>query len=229
MKKRILSVIMILVLILSLCSCKQSKTDVQNASQPVAFENESNRHGVLRPNGTSSQSLRRPVFRPTETTDNKNLEVSKTQGLGAFMFSPETIGFYGDSMEDRLAEFEDVLSSGCFNTVILSREYISDIRIWVICRKYFVSVWYSLDDYFDSSKININTYLAEIEKDLQKVKTNISYWDNFMGFLKSKTNIVFLFIVFLLVAALAVVSAPRLSSRNSTSPTLAPIRSAAAT
>ncbi len=162
-------------------SKKPKPTSSKNDSSSIASDESSSRKGVLRGDKNSSDSLRRPVYRSEEDAK-LNVSPTAASALGAFRFSPDQTLHLGEENEAKVTAFEEVLASGCFNTVILSREQMEDNDILTACGKNCTSYWLELGDVFDREKENINDYLSKIEKNLAVAKSVSVYWENFAGF-----------------------------------------------
>ena len=135
----------------------------------------SSKKGVQRPSQTESESVKVTV------------DPQKTRGIGVYHFSPSWSNHYAEkpTLEQQYEEFEDVLKSGYFNTVIGSN--FDDPRFWEICEKYDVTVWihnYTLYDPKSKNPTynNIDNYMKMVDKQLAPIKANPSWWNRFQGF-----------------------------------------------
>ncbi len=150
-----------------------SKKEESSSSLPESSKPEtSSRIEIIRP-ATSSRG------------DSVTLNVSPADaiGIGIYHFNTSWTKNYGDSMEDRFREFEDVLKAGYFNTVIVSGSHMLEEKLWEICEKYKVSVWMSLYTFYNSEKTTIDSYIENsIDKYVSVIKQSPVKWELFCGF-----------------------------------------------
>lgn len=107
--------------------------------------------------------------------------------VGIYHFQPHWTTNYGTTEALRMQEFEDVLKQGYFNTVIVSSAYLNNDTFWEICERYDISVWLSVYNFYDSSKTNINAFIAGIDEYVSVLKQNKARWDRFCGFHHEET------------------------------------------
>jgi len=93
----------------------------------------------------------------------------------------ETIN-YGTAWEDRLREFEDVLKSGYFNTVLLGVGHLADEGVWQILEKYNVKAWVVVWDLFKSSEQTLEEFVSPVDKGVDEIRKNPKRWEMFNGF-----------------------------------------------
>ena len=93
----------------------------------------------------------------------------------------ETIN-YGTAWEDRLREFEDVLKSGYFNTVLLGVGHFANDDVWQILEKYNVRAWVVVWDIFKSSEQTLEEFVSPVDKGVDEIRKNPKRWEMFNGF-----------------------------------------------
>ena len=209
MKFKVLSAVLVLImsaLFFSSCAGEKKENDTSSktaekeySSQVTSVENEasskkeeissikedSSKNEEASQKETSSKKFQRPS--ETESGSVKvTVDPSKTKGIGVYHFSPGWADHYAEKPTDdqRYEEFEDVLKSGYFNTVVGVE---LEPRFWEICEKYEVSVWMNIWTLYDtkSSKPEINNlekYVANIDKTISVIKANPKWWSRFQGF-----------------------------------------------
>jgi len=102
--------------------------------------------------------------------------------MGVYHFHPRWTCAYGDSYEKRIEEFEDVMKSGYFNTVIAEDGCINDDEFWRVVFENDATVWYNIWDYFQSDKGTFEEWHAERSKLLDALKQHPDRWERFLGF-----------------------------------------------
>lgn len=155
----------------------------------------------------TSTSSKIQVGRPGQSSEEINSEKTSSRGqavtlsvnpsealsIGIYHFSPSWARPMDTKANDenaaaRYKEFEDVFAAGYFNTVIVPSTHINDDVFWEICEHYGVSVWMSLYSFYDSSKIDINTYMSKnVDPYISKLKADPKRWELFCGFHHEET------------------------------------------
>lgn len=102
--------------------------------------------------------------------------------MGIYHFQPYWTTNYGDSEEDRLREFEDVIKQGYFNSFIASPHTIDMQGMWDIVEKYDLNVWMSLYDYYQSDKQTLDEWLDYAHEGYQHVLKDKNRQKYFKGF-----------------------------------------------
>ncbi len=82
----------------------------------------------------------------------------------------------------RYEEMEDILKEGYFNTLIMNVKNFGDVKLWELCEKYEVTVWFHNNKHFHSDETTIEKYIEEIDSYLETVKSNKKWWSLFAGF-----------------------------------------------
>ena len=146
------------------------KRETSSINEESSQNEDSSQKGVLRPSQTESESV--------------VVAVKDTVGVGAFHFSPYWTYNYGNDKAKRYEEFEDVIKSGYFNTIIVNRSVFTDAEMWDICAQYGVTVWMDMWSYYDSKsgKQTLEEYLKGIEDQLELIKPYGQWWNLFQGF-----------------------------------------------
>ena len=105
-----------------------------------------------------------------------------TLSLGIYHFSPAWTHNYGESKEKRYEEFEDVIKSGYFNSVLGDTECILDDNFWRIIFENDCKVWLNVWGSFNSDEKTIDEWIKPIDDALNIVKTYPDRWELFCGF-----------------------------------------------
>lgn len=113
---------------------------------------------------------------------NKKIDPKKAVGMSCYHFHPRWTDNYGDSIEDRLAEFEDVMRAGYFNSIIVENAYLNNDEFWRIIFENDAVVWLNIYDSFISKKHTWEDWIAPFDKELSILRENPERWDRFMGF-----------------------------------------------
>ena len=110
-----------------------------------------------------------------------SVKPSEALGLGIYHFHPRWTVNYGDSMEKRIEEFEDVVKSGYFNSIIVEKEYLNNDEFWRVCLENGCTVWLNIYDSFYSDKWTFEEWSAPYVKELDILKQNPERWENYLG------------------------------------------------
>jgi hypothetical protein len=124
-----------------------------------------------------------------------NVNPAKAIGIGVYHFAPNwTANYIKDEVSDyekrsnpkyekiRYEEFEDVIKSGYFNTVISGGADFLNDEFWRIIFENDCTVWMSCWTSFDSQKGTIEEWIAPKDEILSQVKKHPDRWERFMGF-----------------------------------------------
>lgn len=152
-----------------------SKKEYENKVEPISSENAETSSKKTDTNTTTTSSRSESI--------KKNVKPAEALQIGAFHFNPKWTTNYGKDDASRMAEMDDVLSTGYFNTLQVELPYAANKEFWEVCVKNDTSVWILLYAYFDSSEgTTIEEYIAEVDKAVSVIKSNPEWWDNFCGF-----------------------------------------------
>ena len=102
--------------------------------------------------------------------------------FGFYHFHPRWTVHYGEDIEKRYEEFEDVVKAGYTNCIIVEKSYLNDDEFWRIIFENDCTVWLNIYDYFDSSKEEYKEWSREFDKALNILRANPERWERFMGF-----------------------------------------------
>ena len=159
------------------------KQEISSEESSSEKEESSSLPESSRPQTSSRIEISRPTTSSRGDSVTLNVNAADAISIGVYHFNTSWTKNYGDSMDDRFREFEDVLKAGYFNTVIVSSAHMLDERLWEICEKYKVSVWMSLYSYFNSKKTTIDSYIEKsIDKYVSAIKDSPEKWELFCGF-----------------------------------------------
>ncbi len=111
-----------------------------------------------------------------------NVNPTEAIGLGFYHFHPRWTVNYGESIEKRYEEFEDVIKAGYTNCIIVEKSYLNDDEFWRIIFENDCTVWLNIYDYFDSSKEEYKVWSREFDEALNILRSNPERWERFMGF-----------------------------------------------
>ena len=139
---------------------------------------------------------------PSETTappviEPEGMKASASKGnleIGIYHMNPSFTDDNGKDANSRIKEFEFMLSQGYCNTVILSVDFCNYDAIWDAIVKYDVTAWLGVYEFFNSSKVSLETFLNRIDKTLTAAKKTEERWNRFNGFfydeviLRGETN-----------------------------------------
>ncbi len=167
-------------------SSKNEETSSEASSK--GFDRNSSKKQNVSREETSSENI--PISTSsknngTTTTSSSvkvNIERDTTLEIGAYHFNPKWTKNYGEQTEKKLEEFEDVLKSGYFNTVILEVEHFDDEEVWQILDKYDVTVWLCIWTYYGSTNQNMEDFMERYDVQLKKIRQNPERWARFNGF-----------------------------------------------
>ena len=107
---------------------------------------------------------------------------TKAISIGSYHFHPRWTKNYGDSLEKRIEEFEDVMKSGYFNSIIVEVTYLNNDEFWRVIFENDAVVWLNIYDYFVSEKEDYDTWFKGFVEPLKTLKANKERWDRFQGF-----------------------------------------------
>ncbi|MDO4949897.1 MAG: hypothetical protein Q4E55_07015 [Bacteroidales bacterium] len=107
---------------------------------------------------------------------------TKSICLSCYHFHPRWTDNYGDSIEKRYEEFEDVVKAGYFNSIIVEKEYVNDDEFWRIILENECTVWLNIYDSFYSSKSSFEAWVRPFSDALDVLRKNQERWDRFLGF-----------------------------------------------
>ncbi len=111
-----------------------------------------------------------------------NFEKTKgTLSVGFYHFHPRWTANYGEEIEKRYEEFEDVIKAGYTNCITVEKEYINDDEFWRIITEYDCTVWLNVYEYFDSSKQSYEEWNKDYDAALKKLMEAPERWERFMG------------------------------------------------
>ena len=107
---------------------------------------------------------------------------TKAISIGSYHFHPRWTKNYGDSEEKRIEEFEDVMKSGYFNSIIVEIGYLNNDEFWRVISENDATVWLNCFDSFDSEVESIESWLLKRSEAIDVLKQNEERWERFLGF-----------------------------------------------
>jgi len=171
-----------------------------SASKEAASQKGSSSAGTTSKNQSTSSQKESSTIKPTSSQTQssgivQNIADLDTIGIGAYHFNPAFAHNYvTEEATDwqlknspkfdtlRYEEMEDVLKAGYFNTIIMNSKNFNDVKLWQLCEKYEVTVWYHPKTHFHSEETSIDNYIKSIDSNLKTVKSNKKWWSLFAGF-----------------------------------------------
>ena len=111
-----------------------------------------------------------------------NVNPTEALSLGIYHFHPRWTHNYGDTLEDRLREFDDVVKAGYFNSITVEVEYLNNDSFWKTILENDCTVWLSVWESFDSSKQTFNEWNETYAPALEILRANEERWERFCGF-----------------------------------------------
>ena len=109
---------------------------------------------------------------------------SKTKAsmsVSFYHFHPRWTVNYGEEIEKRYEEFEDVVKAGYTNCILVSVDYINDDEFWRIAIENDCTVWINIFNYFDSSRQSYEEWNEVYDAAYKKLMANPERWERFMG------------------------------------------------
>ena len=184
----------------STSSLNQSSSAEHNTSDEAASKNSSYTSETTSKNQSTSSQKQSSTIKPTSSQTQSSGIVQDiadldTIGIGAYHFNPAfAYNYVTEEATDwqlknspkfdalRYEEMEDVLKAGYFNTIIMNAKNFNDVKLWQICEKYEVTVWYHHNTHYHSEETSIDNYIKSIDSNLKTVKSNKKWWSLFAGF-----------------------------------------------
>ncbi len=111
-----------------------------------------------------------------------NVNPTDALAIGVYHFHPRWTKNYGEEIEKRIEEFEDVLKSGYFNTVIVETNYLNNDEFWRVILENDCTVWLSIWEFFKSEEKTYDEWFKEHGEQVDILRQNPERWERFCGF-----------------------------------------------
>ncbi len=109
------------------------------------------------------------------------VKAAEALAMGVYNFHPRWTTNYSVSIQDRIQEFEDVIKTGYFNSIIVEVPYLNLDEFWRVILENDCTVWLNIYDYFDSEKISFEKWIKIYDDELKILKSHPERWERFLG------------------------------------------------
>lgn len=112
----------------------------------------------------------------------EKINPTEALSMGIYHFHPRWTISYGDSIEKRIEEFEDVMKEGYFNSIIVELEYINNDEFWRVIFENDANVWFNIYDSYHSKNGSFEEWDKEREEAFNILKQHPERWERLVGF-----------------------------------------------
>ena len=200
--KRLISLFLSFLLLVTVCGCKKNAVNSDNSSfieEIVVYEEEeSSTETVTSDNQASNDNVssepeesKPESSKVTESEDNSSkdddVNIDKTipgqnaLAITMYHFNLSKATNYDGTGFTRFDEIEDIFYNGYCNNIIIGVDSLKQQKFTDMLIKYNVSFWISAWSYFDSQYTTIENYVNQFSY-LDQIRDNKQLWDLFLGF-----------------------------------------------